>query len=147
MFGLKRVDHISMAVWSIDDQLPFFTELLGLTVSGRFRNEAEGYAGATLDFPGQPLQMEILEPIGDDSFVARFLRERGPGFHHITVETDDVEAAADAMREHGIEPFQGIGGSADFRHTYIHPKASGGLLWQIFSSGDQSGHKDGRTPK
>jgi methylmalonyl-CoA/ethylmalonyl-CoA epimerase len=91
--------------------------------------------------------MELLEPLGEDGFVARFLRERGPGFHHVTIETDDVQGAADAMREHGIEPFQGIGGPAEFRHTYIHPKASGGLLWQVFSSSGQPRQKDGQTPK
>lgn len=134
MFGLKRVDHISMAVWKIDDQLPFFTELLGLTLAGRWRNEKEGYAGAVLDFPGKQLQMEILEPIGEDSFVARFLKERGPGFHHVTIETDDVERASAAMRAFGVEPFGGITGPDDFRHTYIHPKSSGGLLWQVYST-------------
>lgn len=133
MFGLERVDHISMAVWSIDEQLPFFTELMGLTVAGRWRNEAEGYAGAVLDFPGKQLQMEILEPIGEEGFVARFLRERGPGFHHVTVEVGDVERAAEALRGRGIEPFGGITGDPDFRHTYIHPKTSGGILWQLYS--------------
>ncbi|MGH2584847.1 MAG: VOC family protein [Dehalococcoidia bacterium] len=141
MFGLKRVDHISMAVWSIDDQLPFFTELLGLTLAGRFRNEREGYLGAVLDFPGKQLQMELLEPIGEDGFVARFLRERGPGFHHVTIQAEDVEQAAAAMRGFGVEPFQGVTGGPDFRHTYIHPKESGGILWQVFSSDGKPGWK------
>jgi methylmalonyl-CoA/ethylmalonyl-CoA epimerase len=122
-----------MAVWSIDEQLPFFTELLGLKLIDRFRNEREGYCGAVLDFPNGQLQMEILEPLGEDSFVAKFLRERGPGFHHVTVEVDDINAAAAAMRGHEIEPFRGVGGDPDFRHTYIHPKQSGGMLWQVYS--------------
>ena len=136
MFGLKRVDHIAMAVWSIDEQLPFFTELLGMEVAGRWRNEEEGYVGVVLDFPGQQLQMELLEPIGEESFIAHFLRERGPGFHHVTVEVADVEQAATVMRRHGIEPFRGVAGPPDFRHTYIHPKAAGGILWQVYSSVD-----------
>lgn len=146
LFGLKRVDHISMAVWSIDEQLPFFTELLGLTLAGRWRNETEGYAGVVLDFPGKQLQMEILEPIGVDGFVARFLRERGPGFHHVTIEAEDVEQATEAMRAHGIEPFGGVTGPEDFRHTYMHPKASGGLLWQVYSAEDRPEWKKQRGP-
>lgn len=141
MVGMKRVDHISMAVWSIDEQLPFFTELLGLTLNHRFRNEEEGYSGAVLDFPNQQLQMEILEPLGEEGFVARFLRERGPGFHHVTVEVADIEQTAATMRDRGVEPFRGISGDADFRHTYIHPKSSGGMLWQLFSSDDQPASK------
>ena len=100
-----------------------------------------------LDFPGRQLQIEVLEPIGDDSFVARFLRERGPGFHHVTVEVEDVEQAAAAMRDHGIEPFRGVSGPPDFRHTYIHPKQSGGLLWQVYSSHAVPRSKDGSPPK
>lgn len=147
MVGMKRVDHISMAVWSIDEQLPFFTELLGLTLNHRFRNDAEGYSGAVLDFPNQQLQMEILEPLGEESFVAKFLRERGPGFHHVTVEVEEIGQAADAMRDRGFEPFGGVRGTTDFRHTYIHPKGSGGMLWQLFSSDDQpSWKKDEDNP-
>ena len=136
-----------MAVWSIDEQLPFFTELLGMSVAGRWRNEDEGYAGVVLDFPGKHLQMELLEPIGEDGFVARFLRDRGPGFHHVTVEAEDVERAGAAMRAHGIEPFGGITGPPDFRHTYMHPKATGGILWQVYSSEDapHSNERDGRA--
>src|SRR3712207_6280428 len=96
VFGLKRGVHISMAVWSIDEELPFFTDLLGMSVAGRWRNEDEGDAGAVLDCPDKQLQMELVEPIGDDGFVARFLRERGPGVHHVTVETEDVEQASAA---------------------------------------------------
>jgi methylmalonyl-CoA/ethylmalonyl-CoA epimerase len=137
MIGIKRVDHISMAVWSIDDQLPFFTDVLGMSVAHRFRNEEDGFAGVVLDFPGQHLQMEILEPIGDESFVARFLRERGPGFHHVTVEAQNVEDTVAALQARGVEPFGGIRGPADFRHTFIHPKTSGGILWQIYSSEEE----------
>lgn len=141
MFGLQRVDHISMAVHSIDQQLPFFTDLLGLTLVNRWRNEAEGYAGAVLDFPGNQLQMEILEPISEDGFVAKFLRERGPGFHHITVEVEDVQQAAQSLTDTGLRSFGGVQGPADFRHTYIHPKDSGGVLWQVYSSSDKPAWK------
>jgi methylmalonyl-CoA/ethylmalonyl-CoA epimerase len=134
VFGFKRVDHISMAVWRIDEQLPFFTDLLGLRLIDRWTSEEEGFAGALLEFPGKQINLEILEPLGEDSFVAKFLRERGPGFHHITIETDDVEQAAAAMEAHGIDPFRGIGGGPEFRHTYMHPRQTGGLLWQVFSS-------------
>ncbi len=74
--GLKRVDHVCMAVWKIDDQLPFFTDLFGWKEAGRFTNEKEGFAGCVLDVPGADgqwqMQWEILEPIGDDGFPPAF---------------------------------------------------------------------------
>ena len=109
--GPKRVDHVCMAVWKIDDQLPFFTELFGWKEAGRFRNEEAGFAGVVLDVPGadgqRQMQWELLEPIGEDSFIAKFLRERGPGLHHVTLEVADADKAAAAMRARGIEPFGG----------------------------------------
>lgn len=134
MIGIKRVDHVSFATWSLDDQVKWFESIMGLTVSGRWRNEAEGYAGVLLDLPNNQMQFELLEPIGEDSFVARFLKTRGPGFHHITVEVDDVHAAAAALKAAGIEPFRGVHQSGDWLQTYIHPGEGGGALWQLFEA-------------
>lgn len=139
----KRVDHVSMAVWKIDDQLPFFTELFGWKEAGRFRNEDAGFAGVVLDVPGadgqRQMQWELLEPIGDGSFIAKFLRERGPGLHHVTIEVADADAAAAAMRERGIEPFGGPRVSWDWKEMFIHPKSSGGVLFQLFEQLDAPG--------
>ena len=66
--GLKRVDHVSMAVWNLEEQLAFFTSVFGWKEAGRFRNEKEGFAGVVVDVPGsdgkRQMQWEILEPIG-----------------------------------------------------------------------------------
>lgn len=148
--GLKRVDHVSMAVWKIDDTLAFFTDVFGWKEAGRFSNEEAGFAGVVLDVPGadgqRQMQWEILEPIGEDSFIAKFLRERGPGLHHVTMQVDDAEAAAAGLREHSIEPFGGPRVSYDWKEMFVHPKASGGVLFQLFEqlpepkSGDAPSH-------
>jgi methylmalonyl-CoA/ethylmalonyl-CoA epimerase len=134
--GIKRVDHVSMVVWKIDDQLPFFTEVFGWKEAGRFRNEQQGFAGVVLDVPGadgqRQMQWEILEPTDDDSFLAKFLRERGPGLHHVTLEVNDAEAAAGGLRAHGIEPFAGPRVADDWKEFFVHPKSSGGVLFQMF---------------
>jgi methylmalonyl-CoA/ethylmalonyl-CoA epimerase len=139
----KRVDHVCMAVWKIDDQLPFFTELFGWAEAGRFRNEEAGFAGVVLDVPGadgqRQMQWELLEPIGEDSFIAKFLRERGPGLHHVTLEVADADAAAAAMRARGIEPFGGPRVSWDWKEMFIHPKSSGGVLFQLYEQLDAPG--------
>ena len=143
----KRVDHVSMAVWKIDDQLPFFTEIFGWKEAGRFSNPEAGFAGVVLDVPGpdgqRQMQWEILEPLGHDSFIAKFLRERGPGLHHVTLEVADADASAAALRARGIEPFGGPRISWDWKEMFVHPKSSGGVLFQLYEQLDAPGNLGG----
>jgi methylmalonyl-CoA/ethylmalonyl-CoA epimerase len=145
--GLKRVDHVSMAVWNIDEQIKLFTEVFGWKEAGRFRNEVEGFAGVVLDVPGadgqRQMQWEILEPIGDDSFIAKFLRERGPGLHHVTLEVADADAAASTLTEQGVKPFGGPRVSWDWKEMFIHPKSAGGVLFQLYEQLDAPGNLGG----
>ncbi len=131
MLGIKRVDHVCMAVWKIEDHLPLLTELFGMKEAFRWRNDEEGYSGVTLDIDGR-IQWELMEPTTEDSFVARFLRERGPGLHHVTLEVEDVERAAEALRRYGIEPFRGVRTVDGWKETYVHPRDTGGVLFQLF---------------
>ena len=71
--GIIRLDHVAMAVRNVEEHLPLLTEFLGMKVVGRWRSEEEKYAGVTLDLPGGGAQWEVVEPISDDSFLARFL--------------------------------------------------------------------------
>ncbi len=132
MLGVKRVDHVSMAVWDLEQQVAFFEKVFGWTVAGRFTNEREGYRGVVMDIgPGQP-QWEILEPLGEQSFLRKFLRERGPGIHHVTMEVEDADAAAEHLRQCGIEPFGGPRVSWDWKEFFVHPKDTNGVLFQLY---------------
>mgnify|MGYP005841241839 CR=1 FL=1 len=131
--GIKRLDHVCWAVERMDEVLPLLTELMGMTVAGRFENREMGYRGVDLKVPGGTAHFELLEPLGDDSFLLRFLRERGPGLHHVTFEVDDTERAARAMRRFGIEPFRGVQRSGSWIETYMHPRDSGGVLFQFYT--------------
>lgn len=132
MIPIKRVDHISFAAWSIDEQIKWFEGLWGLKLAHRFDNPEEGYTGAVLDLPNNQMQIEVLQPLGEHSFVEKFLRERGPGFHHVTVQVESMEETAAALRKAGIEPFHGIHQRDTWLQTYIHPRDGGGALWQVF---------------
>jgi len=131
MIGVRRMDHVCMAVWSVDEQLPFLRDVIGMEVTAHFRVERERYAGVTLSVPGGGIEFELIEPIDDESFVAKFLRERGPGLHHITLEVEDAAAAAADMHSHDIEPYMGVRGREGQRETFIHPRDSGGVLFQL----------------
>ncbi len=134
MLGIKRMDHVCMAVWKLDERLPMLTQLFGLRVASRFENPQAGYNGVTLDIPGGGAQWELLEPSGEDSFLARFLNERGPGLHHVTFEVESVENATRALQKYGYQPF---GGRAydTYKEVYVHPRDTGGVLFQLYEGG------------
>ena len=138
--GIKRLDHVCWAVRKLDDALPMLTELMGMTEEGRFENPEMGFRGVGLRVPGGTGHFELLEPLGDDSYLHRFLQERGPGLHHVTFEVEDIEQAARAMREYGIEPFLGVQRSHGWAETYIHPKDSGGVLFQFSQEEEEHQH-------
>ncbi len=137
MLGIKRIDHICTVVSKLEEGLPMLTKLFGMREVGRFQNPEAGYNGVTLDIPGGGTQWELLEPSADDSFLVRFLNERGPGFHHVTFQVESVDKAIQAMREFGYEPF-GARSNGDYKEVYMHPRDSWGVLYQLYE-GDWEG--------
>ena len=131
MLGIKRIDHVSVVNGDLEDRVRFYTELFGMEVNERFESPEAGFKGAALKIPGSATQWEILEPLGDESFLHRFLAERGAGMHHATFEVEDAVKAAAALRAYGIEPF-GESTAGDWKQLFIHPRDSGGVLIQLY---------------
>ena len=131
MLGIKRMDHVCMVVAKLEERLPMLTNLFGMKVAGRFDNPTAGYNGVVLDIPGGDAQWELLEPNGDDSFLVRFLKERGPGLHHVTFEVESVDKATEALQAKGVRPFGGRSYES-YKEVFIHPKDTGGVLFQLY---------------
>ena len=138
--GIKRLDHVCWAVHKLEDALPMLTELMGMTVEGRFENPEVGFRGVGLRVPGGTGHFELLEPLGENSYLRRFLEERGPGLHHVTFEVNDAEEAAEAIEKFGIEPYGGVNRSHGWVETFIHPKDSGGVLFQFYHEEEDHHH-------
>lgn len=143
--GIKRLDHVCWAVHKLEDTLPLLTELMGMRETGRWENEEQGFRGISLELPGGTAHFELLEPLGENSYLHRFLEERGPGLHHVTFEVSDIDSAAQAVRDYGIEPFRGVQRGHGWAETYIHPKDSGGVLFQFYI--DEDHHHESEPPK
>ncbi len=141
--GIRRLDHVCWAVHNLNDALPMLTELMGMTVEGRFENPEMGYRGIGLRVPGGTGHFELLEPLDESSYLHRFLEDRGPGLHHVTFEVEDADQAAKAIEEYGIKPFGGVQRSHGWAETYIHPKDSGGVLFQFFIEEEPHTHEPG----
>lgn len=126
-----KIDHIGIATRGIEDALGFWRDALGLEVKHTETVEEQGVRVAMLPV-GEP-RVELLEPTGPDSPVAKFLEKRGPGIHHVAVRVADIRAALARLRAEGArlideEPRVGAGGCLV---AFVHPAASGGVLLEL----------------
>ena len=126
-----KVDHIGVATPSIEEALKFWRDALGLEVKHTETVEEQGVHVAMLP-AGEP-RVELLEPTGPASPVAKFLEKRGPGIHHVAVRVSDIRAALARLKREGArlideEPRVGAGGCLV---AFVHPSASGGVLLEL----------------
>jgi methylmalonyl-CoA epimerase len=124
-----RVAHIGVAIPSIAEALAFYRDILGVTP-----HEPEQVDGATIvSLPFGDVDVELLEPVTDDSPVGRFLARRGPGIHHICFKVPDLDAALERCRRAGLRlideaPRTGANGR---RIAFLHPKTTAGILLEL----------------
>lgn len=133
--GLKKVHHIGIAVKSLDEALKFFSDVLGLEVERTVVVEEQGMRAAWLRI-GDVL-LELMEPLGPEGPVAKFLSKRGEGVHHVAFLVDDMGAVAEALRRAGAvlvyeEPRVSHDGS---KYNFIHPKSAHGVLVELREEG------------
>ena len=125
------LDHLGVAVPDLEQALRLYRDLLGLTLLEMETVESDGVRVAILELGGGHL--ELLEPTGPESPVARFLEKRGPGIHHLALAVKDCRAAIDAVRGAGARmldeaPRPGAGGK---RIAFVHPRSAGGVLLEL----------------
>ena len=126
-----RVDHIGVAVESIDDALALYERDYEMTLVHREVVSEQGVEAVLLDVGEN--HVELLAPLSEDTPVGRFLAKRGPGMHHVAYQVQNIEATLASLREAGIRlidetPRNGI---RDSRVAFVHPKSSGGVLTEI----------------
>ena len=124
------IDHLGIAVKSIDEALLYYAAQLGLKVASRETVEHEQVHVAML--PAGDSRIELLEASDPDSTIARFIAKRGPGLHHVALRVPDLNAIIKRLESGGVRllgpPRKGAGG-----HTYVfvHPASTGGVLWEL----------------
>ena len=132
---LTKINHIGIAVNSIEETLPFYRDQLGMSYSGSEEVAEQKVRVAMLEV-GES-KIELLEPTADDSPVAKFLEKNGPGIHHLAYEVHDIEAAIAKLLADGAwmidaRPRCGAHGS---RIAFVHPKSSNGVLTELCQCG------------
>ena len=132
---LTKINHIGIAVQSLDASIPFYRDNLGMAFAG-IEEVAEQKVRVAMLAVGES-KIELLEPTSAESPVAKFIEKNGTGIHHIAYEVADIEAAiakllAEGARMVDEKPRNGAHGT---RIAFIHPKSSLGVLTELCQAG------------
>lgn len=125
------IEHLGIAVDSIDKAAPFWRHILSISHRTTENVIEQGVVTDIYD-TGQG-KVELLEALGEDSPIAKFLDKRGPGIHHVCFEVIDINSAIKELKENNInvlsdEPTIGAEG---YKVVFIHPKSTGGILVEL----------------
>ena len=129
---INKISHIAIIVPNLEEAMAFWVDTLGLPLA-----HVEHVSDQDVDvafLPSGASEIELLEPVSQNSGVARFMQKRGPGIHHICLEVDDIDAMLTRMKDAGVplineEPTIGTGGK---KIAFIHPKGTGGVLVELY---------------
>lgn len=126
-----KIDHLGIAVDSIENGKSFWSETLGLEFEGA-ETVAEQKV-TTAFFPVGESEVELLESTSPDGPIAKYLEKKGPGIQHIAFRVENIEEALQELKEKGVrlidqQPRIGAGGA---KIAFLHPKATGGVLVEL----------------
>jgi methylmalonyl-CoA epimerase len=125
-----QIDHLGIAVRSLDTALQFYEQQLGFATAHRETVEQEKVNVAMLR-AGES-RIELLEPTEPDSVIAKFIDRRGEGLHHVALKVPDLTATVDRLKSQGAhllnDPRSGAGGHI---YVFVHPSSTGGVLLEL----------------
>lgn len=132
---LTKINHIGIAVKSLDETVPFYRDNLGMQFMG-IEDVTEQKVRVAMLQVGES-KIELLEPTSEDSPVAKFIEKNGAGIHHVAYEVADIESAIAKLLAEGIrmideKPRHGAHGT---RIAFVHPKSSNGVLSELCQAG------------
>ena len=128
---IKKVDHIGVAVKSISEAARFYTDILGIKMTG---TEIVADQKAKVSFlPVDDTNIELLESTEPDGPVAKFIESKGEGIHHIALHVENIEEALEFMKSKGVRLIDQKPriGARGIRIAFVHPKETRGVLLEL----------------
>jgi methylmalonyl-CoA/ethylmalonyl-CoA epimerase len=125
------LEHVGIAVHSIEDALPLYEQLLGLKLEKSTESRDHGIKAVLFSVGGT--KIELIEPLEKDSAISRFIEKRGQGIHHIAFGVDNVEKMLEQLKGRGISLIDehartGLEGG---KIAFLHPKSTGNVLIEL----------------
>lgn len=134
----EKIEHIGIAVKSIDESKAFYEQVLGLECYAV--EEVKDQKVKTAFFKIGETKIELLEPTSEDSPVASFIAKRGEGIHHIAYAVEDTDAALKEAEAKSIRLIdqQSRAGAEGLSIGFLHPKSTGGVLTELCSKKEKT---------
>jgi methylmalonyl-CoA/ethylmalonyl-CoA epimerase len=128
---ILKIDHLGIAVSSIDEKKSFWMDAMGLEMEGTETVEAQKVTTAFL--PVGESEIELLESTSEDGPIAKYIAKKGEGIQHVAFRVENIEDALAELKEKGIQlidqtPRKGAGGA---KIAFLHPKATSGVLVEL----------------
>jgi methylmalonyl-CoA/ethylmalonyl-CoA epimerase len=131
MAEIKKINHVAVVVGDIDQALNFWQDALGLHL--HHVEEVPSQKAVVAFLPAGDSEVELVQPMTDDSGLAKFLAEKGGGMHHLCFEVDDIDAKLAELKAKGVrlinETAQELPGR---KMAFVHPKSTGGVLVELY---------------
>ncbi|MBM3151369.1 MAG: methylmalonyl-CoA epimerase [Chloroflexi bacterium] len=129
---IQKLNHIAIVVDDMERSLAFWRDALGIELHGIRDVPAEKSQVAFLPIAGS--ELELVQPTDDESGVAKYLAKRGPGLHHLCLETDDLDGMMAGLKARGVrlineEPRIAADGK---KYAFVHPESAGGVLVELY---------------
>lgn len=135
------VEHVGVAVKNLDEAINVYRDILGFELKG-VHVLAERKVKVAFFSTGGQTSIELVEPLSNDSPVAKALETRGEGIHHIAIEVENIEKALEKLKQKNVTlvdetPKMGAEGK---RIAFVHPKSTKGVLMELVEKPEKTGH-------
>lgn len=130
---VRRFDHVAVAVWDLAEAIVLYHDLMGGELIAGGDDEALRIRTVQLKFP-PGVKVELMQPLGPESYLHGYLEKHGPGFHHMTCFVPDVTRAAEVLADAGFETVGTRTTEPYWQETYVRPSSGFGTLIQLAST-------------
>ncbi|BAG83792.1 MAG: methylmalonyl-CoA epimerase [Candidatus Azobacteroides pseudotrichonymphae] len=128
---ISRIEHIGIAVKNIKDSLPYYEGILGLKCYSI--EEVVNQKVRTAFFKVGETKIELLEPISDESTIAKFIKKKGEGIHHIAFAVPNIDTALIEVELKGVQVIDKLSrkGAEGLKIAFLHPKSTRNILTEL----------------
>ena len=129
--SVTKIDHIGIAVKSIDESLKLYKDVLGMHFKGTEVLNDRAIKTAFIQ-TGESM-IELLEPTSDQSTIAKFLEKKGQGIHHIALHVENIDETMESLKEKGYRLLSENAekGAHGTKVAFLHPKSTNGVLLEL----------------
>ena len=127
---IKKFDHVGMAVTDTDEVVALMSKLFGFQIAESREEPAAGFKSTLISSAG--VTLELIQPVGSQGMIQKFIEKRGGGLHHISIQVDDLDAEMKRLRTLGVQfASEEAAQVGDCRVIFIHPRSASGLLVEL----------------